>query len=164
MNNKIIILCDTLEKDNKQIKQWFKENKIMAFSTRLATGDYIAIKYNDKIGFYVEREIVIDLKNKILEICQNLCGSTANHEKEKRKLERAKYFGFKRFVFLIYDKKITCIEDLNEWSSDRTKIKGSTLAKVLTTMQEKYNCEFMFVNDKKMVGKEIFELLNNKQT
>ena len=155
--NDILVLMDTREKDNENIKKYFKEKNVMSFTTTLKTGDYLAIKYD--CGFYVEKGCVVDLKNKILELAGNLCGSVANHEKEKRKLERSKELGFKRFVFLVYDKKVKCIDDLIEWSSEITKVKGTTLAKVLLTMQKKYGCEFIFYNDKKTLGKKILELL-----
>lgn len=79
---------------------------------------------------------------------------------------RAKDIGCERFIFLIADEEITNIEDVYKWKvSTRkngikyTQVKPETLQKIMCTMRDKYNCEFLFCKKDDM-GKKIIELLS----
>lgn len=155
--SKSFILCDSREKDNKNVLKTFREKDVLYVTTGLSTGDYVGIKYEN--GYHVNKECVVDLKNKVLELAGNLCGSKDSHEREKAKLYKAKEMGYKRFVFLIYDKDIKEIDELETWSHEKTKIKGNTLLKTMKTMNVKYGCEYIFVNSKELIGEKIVELV-----
>ena len=75
-----------------------------------------------------------------------------------------------KLIILIEDEKVTCINDLYTWYNWWLKkspkaTKGSTLAKMLTTIQnntDDYNCEFLFVK-KSECGAKIIELLKEEK-
>ena len=64
----------------------------------------------------------------------------------------------KEFIFIIGEDKIKSVEDIKNWTSKHTKIKGETLYKILKTFKEHHNCKFMIV-PKKNIGKVIIDLL-----
>jgi hypothetical protein len=53
------------------------------------------------------------------------------------------------------------LEDINNWTSKYTKVKGSTLLKIMNTMKQKYGVRFIIVPRAKM-GATIINLLNKK--
>ena len=93
----------------------------------------------------------------MLELVGNLC-HTMEHERVKKEIQRAKDNGCKEFIFLIAERKIKTIDDINNWKSPHTKVKGSTLLKIMQTMKERYNVRFIICPRKDM-GKKILELL-----
>lgn len=146
MNN--IIIVDTREKGNKKILEYFDKVKQDYIISKLDYGDYKIYKNNN---------IVIDRKDNLLELCGNLC-HTMEHERVKREIQRAKDDGCKDFIFLIAESKIKTIDDIKNWSSPHTKVKGSVLLKVMQTMKERYGVRFIICPRKDM-GKKIIELL-----
>lgn len=148
MNN--IILCDTREKGNKHILDYFDKIGQDYIVTKLDAGDYMIHK---------QPKVIIDKKVGLLELTNNLCNS-AEHERVKREIQRAKDNGCKYFIFLIQDNKIKTIEDIKNWSSPHTKVKGETLLKVMLTMKERYDIHFIF-SPKKEMGAKIIDLLTN---
>ena len=147
MNN--IVIVDTREKGHKKILEYFESNNINYIVSKLDYGDYI---------IYNNNNVVIDRKNNLLELAGNLCHTT-EHERIKREISRAKDDGCKDFIFLISESKIKSIEDIKNWSSPHTKVRGATLLKIMQTMKEKYGVRFIFCEKKKM-GERIIELLN----
>lgn len=148
MNNLIIV--DTREKGNKKILEYFDKVGQDYIISKLEAGDYMLFK---------DPTTIIDKKDGLLEISGNLC-RTSEHERIKREIERAKQMGCKNFYFLIQDNKIKTKEDIINWSSPHTQVKGSTLYKIMCTMKEKYNIRFLIV-PKKDMGKTIIKLLQN---
>ena len=154
MNNLIIV--DTREKGHKKILEYFDKNNIDYIISKLDYGDY---------KLYKDNSVVIDRKDSLLELSGNLCHTT-EHERIKREISRSKEDGCKDFIFLIAESKIKSVDDIKNWSSPHTKVKGSTLFKIMQTMKEKYNIRFIICPRKDM-GKEILELLgvdNNGQS
>ena len=121
--------------------------------------------------------VLVDTKYDIMEIVGNVI---QQHERFTRELQGAYDMGAKLYI-LILDEKIRCIEDLNKWENPRTKLwaiqraraikkggnyrkqpptSGKQLAKILTTMQEKYHTEFLFCT-KTECPEKIIELLEN---
>lgn len=149
MNNLIIV--DTREKGHKKILEYFNENNIDYIVSKLDYGDYMLYKNNN---------VVIDRKNNLLELAGNLC-HTSEHERVKREIARAKEDGVKEFIFLISETKIKTAEDIKNWSSPHTKVKGSVLLKIMSTMAKKYGVKFIICKRKDM-GKKIIELLSQK--
>ena len=154
----MILFCDTRQQKGKhKLKEEYFENQgIEIIRTKLPYGDY-ATPQNSSI--------VIDTKKDIQELIGDL---TKDHERFKRELQLAKKCGAK-LIILIEDEKVTCINDLYSWYNWRLKksskaTKGSTLAKMLTTIQsniEDYSCEFLFVK-KSECGAKIIELLTHQ--
>lgn len=147
MTNNIII-CDTREKGNKKILEYFDSVGQDYIISKLDAGDYALFKqYNT----------IIDKKDGLLELSHNLCNSL-EHERIKREIQRAKDLGCKNFIFLIQDNKIKSVEDIKNWSSPHTIVKGETLLKIMNTMKERYEIRFIIV-PKKKIGEMIIKLL-----
>lgn len=149
MNN--IIIVDTREKRHKKILEYFEKNKIDYITSKLDYGDY---------KIYKDNSVVIDRKDSLLELAGNLC-HTSSHERIKREIQRSKDDGCKDFIFLIAESKIKSVEDINNWSSPHTKVKGETLLKIMITMKKKYGIRFI-ICPKKDMGKMILKLLGGK--
>ena len=149
MNN--IIIVDTREKGNKKILEYFDKVGQDYIISKLDSGDYM--KYKDY-------STIIDKKDGLLELSHNLC-NTLEHQRINKEIERAKELGCNNFIFLIQDNKIKSIEDIKNWSSPHTKVKGETLLKIMITMKNKYGVRFIICPRKDM-GKKIIELLGGK--
>ena len=147
-----IVVCDTREKGNKKILQYYDEIKQDYIVSKLAAGDYM---------LYKQYSTIIDKKDGLLELAHNLC-NTLEHERIKREIQKAKDLGCTNFIFLIQDNKIKTVEDIKNWQSPHTKVKGSTLLKIMQTMKKRYHIKFIFVS-KKQIGQKIIELLNEER-
>lgn len=149
MNNLIIV--DTREKGHKKILEYFDKVGQDYIISKLDAGDYMLHK---------NPTTIIDKKDGLLELAGNLCNTT-QHERIKREIERAKEMGCQNFIFLIQDSKIKTIDDIKNWSSSHTKVKGETLLKIMQTMAKKYGIKFIIVPKKEM-GAMIIKLLGVK--
>lgn len=150
-----IILTDTRQQKESHIIKEFDRQKILHIRTTLESADYMAVRYNN--GFYKDYSVLIDTKKDLEEISSNLC-NTQNHERIKREIAKAKELGCNDFIFLIANNKIKTLNDLKQWKSKRTKVKGVTLVKIMQTMKERYGIRFIVV-PKKDMGKKVVELL-----
>ena len=149
MSDKIYIV-DSREKRHKSILKYFDEHNIDYIVSKLDYGDYMIYKNNS---------VVIDRKDNLLELAGNLC-HTLEHQRINREITRAKEDGCKDFIFLISESKIKSVDDIKNWSSPHTKVKGTTLLKIMQTMKKKYNVRFIFCEKKKM-GERIINLLTS---
>lgn len=149
MNNLIIV--DTREKGHKSILKYFDEHSIDYIISKLDYGDY---------KIYKDNSVVIDRKDSLLELAGNLC-HTSEHERIKREITRAKEDGCKDFIFLISESKIKSVEDIKNWSSPHTKVKGEILLKIMQTMKNKYGVRFIICPRREMPRK-IIELLKKE--
>ena len=146
-----LIICDTREKGNKKILEYFTKVNQDYIISKLEAGDYM---------LYKDYSTIIDKKDGLLELANNLC-HTSEHERIKREIARAKELGCENFIFLIQDSKIKSIEDIKNWTSPHTKVKGETLLKIMSTMKERYGVRFIII-PKKDMGKKIIELLGGR--
>ena len=149
MNN--IIICDTREKGNKKILEYFDKVGQDYIISKLDAGDYMLFK---------DYSTIIDKKDGLLELAGNLC-HTNEHERIKREISKARELGCTDFIFLIQDNKIKSLEDIKSWASPHTKVKGETLLKIMRTMKDKYGVRFIIV-PKKNMGEMIMKLLGVK--
>ena len=147
-----IIICDTREKGNKKILQHFADVGQDYIISKLDAGDYM---------LYKDYTTIIDKKDGLLELAGNLCHTT-EHARINREIARAKELGCKNFIFLIQENKIKSVEDIANWTSPHTKVKGETLLKIMRTMKEKYAVRFIIV-PKKNMGEMIMKLLGVKE-
>ena len=88
MNN--IIICDTREKGNKKILEYFDSVGQDYIISKLDAGDYM---------LYKDYTTIIDKKDGLLELAHNLCNSF-EHERIKREIQRAKDLGCSILSFL----------------------------------------------------------------
>ena len=90
--SKLAIICDTREKD-PHVSEWFAKNKVPTITRKLDTGDYSA-----QLGeMSMEREIVVERKRNLDEICGNF---TVERERFEREFMRAKAYGTKVFLII----------------------------------------------------------------
>jgi hypothetical protein len=142
-----LIICDTREKSNKKILEYFDKVNQDYIISKLDTGDYM---------IYKDYSTIIDKKDGLLELSHNLC-NTLEHQRVVREIELAHSLGCNNFIFLI-QANIKNEEDIKKWKSPHTKVKGEILLKVLKTFKEHHDCKFIFV-PKKDIAKKIIELL-----
>ena len=152
-----IILTDTRQQKEDHILKEFDKQGFLHIRTGLPSADYMALRHNNEQGFYLDYSVLIDTKKDIEEIAGNLCNSQS-HERIKREIFKGQELGAKEFIFLINGGKVKTIEDLQNWTSKRTKVKGTTLLKIMNTMKQKYNVRFIIV-PKKNMGQIIIKLL-----
>lgn len=129
----------------------------------------IAVKMMDFLGCY---DTCVDSKYGIMEICTNLTNS-ADHQRVKDELILAQNNNIKLYFVVendfqwisqsknIYNEPITCLKDLFRWKNPRAfifkggkqaypkAVKGSQLAKICMTMEERYGCKFVFCKPEK---------------
>lgn len=143
-----IIIVDTREKGNKKILEYFDKIGQDYIISKLDSGDYM---------FFKKYNTIVDKKDGLLELAGNLC-NTSEHERVKREIMRAKELGCNNFIFLIQENKIKGVQDIKNWKSKYTKVKGETLYKIMATMKQKYGVRFI-ICDKKSMGEMIIKLL-----
>ena len=143
-----LIICDTREKGNKKILEYFDSVGQDYIISKLDAGDYMLFK---------DFSTIIDKKDGLLELSHNLCNSL-EHARLNREIQRAKDLGCSNFIFLIQDDKIKTTKDIKNWSSPHTKVKGETLLKIMNTMRTKYTIRFI-ICPKKNMGEMIIKLL-----
>lgn len=146
----MIIEMDTRNQVDDYVTKYFDEQGIKWIRNKLYAGD---------VKLLNSTKVIIDLKANLLELAGNLC-KTTEHQRIKREIEKAYEIGCEEFIFLIKEEKIKTVEDIAKWSSPRSKVKGSTLLKIMVTMKQRYGIRFIIV-PKKEAGKKIIELLTN---
>lgn len=162
----MLIFIDSREKQRaiRNIVNEFQEQGVKFVTNKLYVGDYQSAE---------NPRIVVDRKQNLSEICQNVC---QDHDRFRRELTRAQEAGIKIVILIEHGKEITCLEDIIFWENPRGIVRkkvdgkwqtlktkattGETLYKILTTLQEKYGCEFQFCT-KEETGKRILEILSN---
>lgn len=158
--NKFVVLTDTRQQKEEHIIKEFDKQNILHIQTKLDSADYMALRYDEEKGFYKDYSILVDTKKDLLEICGNLA-HTSEHQRLVREVDLAHKLNCSDFIFLIGEKNIKSIDDIKNWSSPHTKVKGETLLKIMITMKNKYGVRFIIVPRAKM-GEKIIEILNNK--
>lgn len=146
MNN-IIVEMDTRNQKDNYVTDYFDKHGIKWIRNKLYSGD---------VKLLNDTRVIIDLKANIEEIAHNLC-NTQEHLRIKKELEKAKEIECEEFIFLIKS-NIKSVDDLINWTSTKTKVKGSVLVKVMSTMKERYGCRFIFTT-RENAPKKIIELL-----
>ena len=142
---------DTRNQKDKYVTDYFDKHNIKWIRNKLYSGD---------VKLLNDTRVIIDLKANIEEIAHNLC-NTQEHLRIRKEIDRAREIQCEEFIFLIKDDKIKSIEDLQNWTSKRTKVTGKTLCKVMQTMKERYGVRFIICPRKDM-GRKITELLKNE--
>lgn len=172
----MIILCDSRQQEGKHDTKhkWFEDNGIELRRTKLYVGDYT---------LPTDQSICVDTKKDIQELIGDICGKS--HERFKAELIRAQEADIKLVILVeneagwvnkkqtAWNDLVTCLDDLFKWKNPRLFIfdkgkqkypratRGATLAKICYTMQQKYGCEFRFVDAKKS-GEEVIKILNKE--
>lgn len=145
----MIIEMDTRNKKDDHVTKYFDKQGIKWIRNKLYSGD---------VKLLNSTKVIIDIKANLEEMAHNLCNSQ-EHLRIKKELEKAKEIGCEQFIFLIKDNKINSIDDIQNWTSPHTKVKGSTLLKIMISMKKKYGVRFIIVR-RGDIGAKIIELLN----
>lgn len=146
----VIYELDTRNKKDDYVTKYFDKQGIKWIRNKLYAGD---------VKLLNDTRVIIDLKANLEEIAHNLC-NTQEHIRIRKELEKAKEIGCEEFIFLIKS-NIKSADDLINWTSTKTKVKGSVLVKVMSTMKERYGCRFIFTT-RANASKKIIELLGGK--
>ena len=139
---------DTRDRKDAYVTDYFDKQGIKWIRTKLYAGD---------VKLLNSTKSIVDLKANTEEIAHNIC-NTQEHLRLVREINRAKEIQCENFIFLIKDDKIKSVDDLINWTSNKTKVKGATLYKAMCTMKKKYGCCFIFTS-KKNAPKKLIELL-----
>ena len=160
----MIIQIDSREKAKaiQKIIEEFDRQGIKHPVSKLMVGDYMN---------YDNPRVIVDRKQNLTEVCSNVC---KDHDRFRRELVLAKENGIQLIILCEHGKDIKSLEDVIFWKNPRSEkrkkidgkwhtvqtnaMKGDVLYKILTTLQEKYGCEFQFCT-KEETGKRIIELL-----
>ena len=128
---KLTIICDTREQDT-HCEEYFKDHKIPCVVRKLDTGDYSAQLGN--LSF--ERDICIERKRNLDEICGNFA---AERERFEREFLRAKAYGTK--VHLIIENATWSDIFLGNY---RSKLSPKSLVGSLLSWMVRFNISVIF--------------------
>lgn len=152
----MIIQIDSREKSRaiSRTLEYFESHGIKHFVSKLPVGDYMS---------YDNPRLVVDRKQSLIEVCQNVC---QDHARFKRELERAAEYEIKLVFLIEHGGAIKTLEDVQSWKNPRLKdhplaMSGERLYKVLLTMQNKYGIEWQFC-DKRSTGARIVKILGGE--
>lgn len=161
------IQVDSREKARaiKKIEAEFQKQNIKYYTSKLFVGDYMSLD---------NPRLIVDRKQNLIEICNNV---SQDHNRFRNELIRAQENGIKLVILCEHGNGIENLQDLIFWDNPRGKkrlrvdgvwtdievkaMKGDVLYKILSTLQEKYDCEFQFCT-KVETGKRIIEILGEK--
>ena len=152
-----MLICDTREKKNGHILDYFGANNIEYVIHKLDYGDY---------QDHERKHICIDRKQNIAELAKNV---TRERARFIREIERANSDGC-RLVILVEQNKykdrgswvsVRDISDLLLWSNDYTMIRGEKVFRVLSELKYKYNLSVVFC-DKRTSARKILEIIYGK--
>lgn len=143
--SKVIIQCDTREKENQEVIDYFEKIGQPYFVSKVPAGDYINFK---------SPKVAVDLKASLLELEGNL---TRQHQRFVREIETTRQDMGCNLVVLIRE-PLTSLEDVKHWSHPRTKMKGEQLYKIMKTMEQKYGILWRFCT-RENAGAKIIQII-----
>lgn len=136
----MVIIEDTRQQDGKhELKhEHFKADGVDLIRCKLPFGDYA-----------LPPVVAVDTKKGLEEICANICGSKATHNRFKRECVNARDAGCKLFILVENDDGITDLSQVHTWINPRLvyypeSATGERLQKAMTTMSERYGVTFLF--------------------
>lgn len=146
-----VIIEDSRQKRGKheEKRMYFADRGIIVKRAQLPWGDYMVMP-----------SIVVDTKQDIIEIAQNLCGGVSERNRFAEEMKGAKMAGIK-LVFLIEDKRFGKVSDLYETKMKLHSgkvVRGEQLATAMSICEIRYGCEFQFCSPEE-AGHRIIEIL-----
>ncbi len=146
-----VIIEDSRQKrghhDKKRV--YFANQGIIVKRAAIPWGDYMIMP-----------SIVVDTKQDIIEVAQNLCGNVSERTRFAEEMKGAKNAGIK-LVFLIEDKRFNKISDLYETKMKLHSgkvVQGTQLTTAMSICESRYGCEFQFCSPDE-AGYRIIEIL-----
>ena len=157
----MIIQIDSREKPRaiSQIVEEFDRQGIQHYVSKMYVGDYCSP---------ASPGVVIDRKQNLSEVCNNIGSTAANHERFRREILRAKAIGIRVIVLVEHGCGFRQLSDVQKWQNPRVKknpnaTSGVKLYRIMETMAERYGIEWQFCN-KSETGKRIIEILKVAET
>ena len=142
-----MIICDTREKKNDHVLDYFRQRDIPFEIRKLDTGDYMDAD-NDRL--------TIDRKQNLDELCGNLF--SPDKSRFWREVRRAKAEHIRMIVLIEQGGRIRSLNDVPKWRGKYTKVTGYRLYNEMCRCHIAYGVEFWFC-DKRSTGKRIAEIL-----
>ena len=146
-----VIIEDSRQKRGKHEEKrvYFANQGIIVKRAQLPWGDYMIMP-----------SIVVDTKQDIIEVAQNLCGNVSERTRFAEEMKGAKLAGIK-LVFLIEDKRFSEASDLYETKMKLHSgkvVRGEQLATAMSICEARYGCRFEFCSPEE-AGYRIIEIL-----
>lgn len=136
----MVIIEDTRQqKGQHEIKhKHFDADGVKVIRCKLPFGDYAP-----------PPKVAIDTKKGLEEICGNICGAAAEHQRFKRECIAARDAGCKLFILVENADGITDVSEVHTWVNPRTIqypncTQGEQLQKAMQTMSKRYGVTFLF--------------------
>lgn len=142
---KFIIQSDSREQKNSEVLEYFDLIQQPYFVSKVYAGDYIN---------FSRPKVSIDLKKDLLETAQNL---GKDHARFLREVLRVKNEMRCDLVVLVRE-PLQSLEEVKEWSNQRSQVKGETLYKIMRTMTERYGVLWRFCS-RETAGQKILSIL-----
>lgn len=146
-----MIICDTREKKNQHILDYFRKHGIEYSVLKLDTGDYMDSSRKD---------LTIDRKRSLDEICGNLF--SPDRSRFWREVRRSKEERIKMIVLIEHGGTIKSLNDVPKWKSKYSKVSGYSLYNEMCRCHIAYDVEFLFC-DKRSTGRRIVEILRKEE-
>lgn len=144
------IICDSREKKNQHILNFFDENGINYKVKKMDIADY-QIEGIDGL--------VIDRKQNLEEVATNLMNRD-DKSRFWREVRRANASKTKMIVLCEHSRNIKSIQDVSNWHSKFSPVSGRNLMNEIYRVHISYGIEFLFC-DKKNTAKEIIRILTS---
>lgn len=142
-----MIICDTREKANQRILQYFDKNDIPYTVRKLDTGDYMDSGRMD---------ISVDRKQNLDELLHNMF--SPDKSRFWREVRRSKAQGIKLIILCEHGGQIKSIKDVARYKSKYSRVSGKALMERMIAAHIAYGIKFLFC-DKRSTGRRIAELL-----
>jgi ERCC4-type nuclease len=147
----MVIICDSREKKNGHVLNFFEKNGIEYVIQGMKVADY-QIEGVDSI--------VVDRKQNLDELATNLMN---RNDKSRfwREVRRARDRKIKMFVLCEHGAGIKSIEDVSKWNSRFSPVSGRDLMNEIYRVHISYGVEFLFC-EKRHTGAEILKILTQE--
>lgn len=147
MGGDCLIICDTREKKNQRILEYFSSHNIPYAERALETGDYMDSEKMD---------ITVDRKQDLGELLKNMCSQ--DKSRFWREIRRAAKEGIRFIILCEHGGSYKEIKDVARYKDRYSKVTGRELMDRMYKAHIAYGVEFLFC-DKRNTGKRIVELL-----
>lgn len=144
------IVCDTREKTNTHILQYFEKHGIPYTIAKIDTGDYL------NIGNPTVR---VERKASLGELAHNLL--SPDRRRFYNEIRRGRDEGLKIIILCEHGPGIHSIKDIRNWQPKYGKASGKALADAIFRLEMAYNVPTLFCG-KRSTGKRIVEILANE--
>jgi ERCC4-type nuclease len=141
------IICDTREKANQKVIEYFMSREIPFVVRKLDTGDYMDSERMD---------ITIDRKKDLNELMKNMCSPDSS--RFWREIRRSKEENIRFIILCEHGGQYKSIKDVARFWSKYSRVTGRQLMDKMYKAHISYGVEFLFC-DKRQTGKRIVELL-----